>query len=74
MFLIAVLIDALHTALEDTEITLNRVGMDDATAILALAVGGEVVLCDASNCEPPPVYRRLIYLSYAAMSDLSIAA
>ena len=44
VLLTTVLIHALHAALEDAEIALNRVGVDDATAILTLAVSGEIVL------------------------------
>ena len=51
VLLVAVLIDALHAALEDAEIAFNRVRVDNATAILALAVRGEIVVCELAAKE-----------------------
>lgn len=42
--LCAVLIDALHAALEDGEVALNSVGVDDAADVLALPVGGGLMV------------------------------
>ncbi len=45
MLFTAMLINALHAALEDAEIALNRISMDNTAAILALAVCREIVVC-----------------------------
>ena len=44
VLLAAVLVGALHAALEDGEVALDGVGVDDAAHVLALAVGRELVL------------------------------
>ena len=41
----AVLINAFHAALEDAEITFNRVCVDVAAYIIAFTVSGEIVFC-----------------------------
>ena len=45
MLFTAMLVNALHAALENAEIAFNRVGVDVTAHILAFAVGREIVIC-----------------------------
>ncbi len=49
VLLAAVLVGALHPALEDGEVALDRVGVDDAANVLALAVSRRLVV-DEARC------------------------
>lgn len=40
------LINTLHTALENRKVSLNGVGVDNAASIRAFAVGGEIMVCE----------------------------